>query len=323
MGRKTEKELNNIRKKYGVDTIWSWSRYNCYKNSPYEFYLKYIKKIEPDKQDSIYLRAGGGAHEIIEDYYNDIINYEDMEVKYDELLFELQLDGYEYNRMDSDRNIDTGNRYEDNMRLFFKEHIPIRYNPIIEKSITIKVGKHIFVGYIDVCFNANGTIVVGDWKSSTIYTGEKAIKERGQLVLYTLGLVQAGVPLEKIIFSWNFMKYKTIKYKQKDGKIKYRNMERRLSHEHLDVIDVTDCWISQKITQQELDEFEKKIEKDLDEIVDRINNYENNQDENIWMGEVVDNKNIFYFENLCGYSEKLHVPLREYYEYANMFLFKE
>ena len=69
IGRKTNKELEEIKKKYNTDRIWSWSRFNSYHNSPYEYYLKYIKKVPEDRQDCIYTVTGGMAHEIMENLY--------------------------------------------------------------------------------------------------------------------------------------------------------------------------------------------------------------------------------------------------------------
>ena len=45
MGRKTGEELEEVKRKYGVDRLWSWSRFNAYHNSQYEYFLKYIKEI--------------------------------------------------------------------------------------------------------------------------------------------------------------------------------------------------------------------------------------------------------------------------------------
>ena len=38
--RKTSEELQQIMKKENVSRIWSWSRFNSFHNSPYEYYLR-------------------------------------------------------------------------------------------------------------------------------------------------------------------------------------------------------------------------------------------------------------------------------------------
>ena len=42
MRRKTKEELKEITKKYNVNRLWSWSKFNTYHNSPYEYYLKSV-----------------------------------------------------------------------------------------------------------------------------------------------------------------------------------------------------------------------------------------------------------------------------------------
>ena len=52
--RKTWEELQAIMKKEGYSRIWSWSKWNCFKNSWYEYYLKYIITVKEDRVNSIY-----------------------------------------------------------------------------------------------------------------------------------------------------------------------------------------------------------------------------------------------------------------------------
>ena len=56
--------------------------------------------------------------------------------------------------------------------------------------------------------------------------GAKAENESGQLVLYAIGLNQQGIPMDKIKIRWNFLKYVTIQYEQKNGTVKTREVER-------------------------------------------------------------------------------------------------
>ena len=82
--RKTSKELQELMKKEGVDKIWSWSKINTFLNSPYEYYLKYIKKIPEDRANSIYTTTGSIAHNILEKLYTKAIKYEDMIDEYND-----------------------------------------------------------------------------------------------------------------------------------------------------------------------------------------------------------------------------------------------
>ena len=62
-------DLNKLKKKFEVDTLWAWSRYNSYHNDPYGYMLKYIKHVPEQIKDSIWRISGGIVHDIIEDYY--------------------------------------------------------------------------------------------------------------------------------------------------------------------------------------------------------------------------------------------------------------
>uniref|UniRef100_UPI0039EC3733 PD-(D/E)XK nuclease family protein n=1 Tax=Clostridium perfringens TaxID=1502 RepID=UPI0039EC3733 len=72
-------------------------------------------------------------------------------------------------------------------------------------------GNNVFQGYIDfITRDKNGDYHIIDWKTSTIYTGKKVLKESGQLILYAERLIQRGVPIDKIHIKWNFLKYCTV-----------------------------------------------------------------------------------------------------------------
>ena len=354
MARKTGKELEELKIKHGVRDIFSWSRYSCYKNSPYEFFLKYILDEESDMIPSIYLVSGGLCHEIIEDYYNGVIKYEEMILKYEEGLFNMNLQDLKYNRVDEEKNLNIGNSYEGCIREFFKNHSIIKDRIFIEKYIDIKVGKYFFQGYIDATIKKDDYVIIGDWKTSTIYTGKKAEKESGQLKLYTLGLYKKGIPLDKILYGWNFLKYYSISYMQKNGKLNTLNIERNIDPMETKALrnniistikdkgynledyemykfkelpedikseyKIDDCWILSSITERELLEFEKEIEDDLDGLYEKIDEYNIREDEEIWMGEVIDASNSYYFNNLCSFSFKKHKPFAEYIENAKMFM---
>ena len=73
--RKSFEELEQLKKDFQTDRLWSWSRVNSVHNSLYEYYLKYIKHVPEDRQDSIYTVTGGISHDIIEKFYTNEISY--------------------------------------------------------------------------------------------------------------------------------------------------------------------------------------------------------------------------------------------------------
>ncbi|WP_283697635.1 PD-(D/E)XK nuclease family protein [Clostridium perfringens] len=204
--RVSKKKLESIKKKYNVNTLWSWSKYNSYKIDQFGWYLKYIKHLKETKT-SIYSVSGGNCHDIIERYYQKEITYNQMIEEYEAALVEMNMDELKYNRKDEKANDKIANTYENSIRHFFKNHVPIEGKVITEQFVTINVDGNIFQGYIDFINKEDDVFIITDWKTSTIYTGKKIDKERGQLVLYAESLVQKGIPLEKIKIRWNFLKY--------------------------------------------------------------------------------------------------------------------
>lgn len=204
--RVSKKKLEAIKKKYNVDELWSWSKYNSYKIDPFGWYLKYLKKIKETKS-SIYSVSGGNCHEILERFYSKEIPYEKMIEEYESKLFDMNMEELKYNRKNEEANNKIANTYENCVKHFFQNHIPIQGKVIIEQFVTINVNGNIFQGYIDFLNKEDDCYVITDWKTSTIYTGKKIEKERGQLVLYAESLIQKGIPIEKIKIRWNFLKY--------------------------------------------------------------------------------------------------------------------
>ena len=104
MGRKTGEELEEVKRKYGVDRLWSWSRFNTYHNSPFEYYLKYIKGVSEDRQDCIYTVTGGMAHEIMENLYLGKSKYEDMDNDFEDAWMTADIAELKFDRNDAEKN---------------------------------------------------------------------------------------------------------------------------------------------------------------------------------------------------------------------------
>jgi len=358
--RKTKEELDKVKKKFGVDRLFSWSRYNTYKNSPSEYFLKYIKKEIPDRSGTtIYGISGNCCHDILEDFYLGKIKYEDCITKYENSLFDMQLAELKYDRMDEEMNAKISDKYENSIRHYFKNFIPIPKNVALEKFILIKVGEYLFNGYVDCIWkDDDGIYHIVDFKTSTEYTGKKLKKERGQLKLYTMGLIQMGIPLENIVVEWDFLKYIKATYQQKNGKFKSRNVIRRdmaaelstpiimwlnhfkyepdayisqaikensfecLPQEVKDKFSLGNAYTQVKLTQEDLSEFEDEIIRDLDELIEKEKDYELTKNDSVFYHEITQQDSYFYY-NLSEYSDKLNPCWREYLDNLEMFMDKE
>lgn len=360
--RKTEKEINEICKKLHIDILWSWSRYNTYKTDHYSFFLKYIKNIKEDRRDSIYCVSGGYCHDIIERYYNGTITQKDMINEYEDSLLTMNIAEYKYDRSDEDKNAAIADKYENCIRHFFRHHIkPDNMKMLLEMFCTIKITDSIiFQGYIDNCGvytdkNGKKKIVITDYKTSTIYKGEKLEKESGQLYLYAEGIRQkTGMSLEDISIRYLFLKYVNVKYLQANGVWKERQIERnqigsklvstakmwlkKLDYDPNDYVDdvvlynsidnlpddvkekfiISDCYVYLPLTQENIDNLKADIIETVTEINNKTKEYEKTNDENIFWTDVTE-KNEYFFSVLSGYSRILHKPYDEYLKSKEMF----
>ena len=254
--RKTNEELQALKEHYGVKELWSFSKVNKFLTSPYEYYLKYILHIKEDRRDGIYTTSGGTIHDILEKFYRGEIKYEDMITSYEGALFLFDQAELKYNKTDEEKNAKIANKYEDCIRHFFKYHKPFTQKAMIEQFAVTKIGDNIFQGYIDFVFqDEDGTVTILDWKSSTIYTGAKVLKEGKQLLIYAQSLIQHGMPMDKIKICWNFLKYINVSFIQQNGKPKERQIERNAIGSSLANTIKTKMKATKNYTEEEINSY--------------------------------------------------------------------
>ena len=212
MARLSRKQMNKLKEQYGVDVIYSFSRYNNFIQDPYSYYLTYLRHAPQKEKQSIYSLQGTAIHEILQDYLEGKTTYEEMLDRYEETLMQINLDGYMYDCSDKDRNKNIADKYEESIRLFFKNYQPTGNKYLIEKPVVVKIGRFLFLGYIDLITRTKeGKFQILDIKSSSIYKGEKKKKESSQLLIYAQAIRDKfNVPLSQIECKWLFCKYVTV-----------------------------------------------------------------------------------------------------------------
>lgn len=262
-----------------------------------------------------------------------------------------------YDRSDKDKNERIAKKYEDCMRHFFSNHIKVTDKPIIEQFVLIKVGEHYFQGYIDFINvevrDKRKKIIITDWKTSSIYKGDKLLKESGQLLLYGEGIHQkTGMSYEDIIIRFNFMKYVNVTYTQKKGDQKIRQIERNAIGEKLqsnaktwlkhfkydedeigifleqmlntngisclpkeiqEKFEISDCFVEVELNEEIIKEHIQKINNIIAEVEDKEKQYQLTKDKNIFWQDV-DKQSSYYHTNLSGYSANIHMPYKKYLE---------
>lgn len=365
--RKTRDELNELCKKLNVDILDSWSKYHCYKQDKWEAFLKYVLHEKEDRTNGIYAVSGGYCHDIIEKLYSGEIEYKDMINMYEDSLLTMNIAELKYDRNDAEKNEKIANKYESCIRHFFKNHNVIKQPHRIEHFITIRITDDIVLqGYIDFLFtekytdengNEKTRIRIVDWKTSTRYSGKKIDSECGQLVIYAEGIRQAlDIPLEDIICEWNFLKYVTVTYEQKNGKKKDRYIERNVIGESLvntakmwlkefgyeddmesyidkmildntidclpkevrDKFEIKDCYVQVPLSEEKIDELKSDIADTIHEFRDKEKEYKETKDEMLFWQDVTD-EDAFRLATLSGYSRALHKPYDDYLKDQDMF----
>jgi len=350
-------DISALKEKYGVDRIWSFSRVNTYIGCPYSYFLKYVKRLK-ELRTSIYSVLGSEFHDILEKFYLGKIEYDDMVHMANAIILDVNEKDMKFDRSDAEKNKSMSKKYFECIRHFFLNYKPLSAKILTEKEIVIQVGKNIFIGYIDAVHKESETYIITDYKSSTVYSGEKKILQEGrQLILYALGLNQGGIPLENIRCRWNFLKYASITFFQKNGKPKTMISERNGIVEKLEAqikiamkdigIDeyetadiltramrsndmtlfptevqnkftIEDCYVDVPINQTNIDKLQNEFVETINDIVKKEIEFEESGDDGIWK-KVLSDRDTFFCSNLCGYTPKVCPCYKDFLDNRDLF----
>lgn len=223
-------ELEKVKQKYNVDTLWSFSRFDTYRTSQFEYLLKYIqKKKENNEIISAYAPLGGAVHDLIEGLYEGKLNFDILGSEFDDVwTTNIEVADLKFDRCDSNKNSSIKNKYYKDLIHFFSNYNKLPYKMINEQFLTVQISDNIvFQGYADAIYkNEDDIVTIVDYKTSTKYSAKSLLAHSAQLVLYSEALRQKGVPKDKIRCCFNFLKYVDIDCEQVNGKIKTRSIER-------------------------------------------------------------------------------------------------
>ena len=219
--RLNHKQLDNLKKKYGVDRIWSFSRVNSFHNCPKEYQKHYLEHLKLDS-GNVYTEFGTFSHNTIQSLVRGEIKYNEMYPKWQDEVGNWEVDPNSY-QFDNDK-IKTG--YIANLNHYFKHtQVPAGSQFETEKPVLATIGennKYVFVGYVDTQYvDEDGNLVLIDYKTSSRSSFSKAkLPEKSlQLMLYAIGKHQhSHLPYSKIRCMFDMMKYVTVHYQQENGK---------------------------------------------------------------------------------------------------------
>jgi len=219
MDRQADKRLEEL-KASGVP-IYSISRLDCINRCLAEAWETYHEGNRGS--GNIYALCGSKVHEVLEGIVNGENTEDDLYPAVTAELEEAEMLGYEFPKM-ADGSDGIRDKWVKDMTHFCKTYkSPDPKNLTTEELFIYKSPNgNVLQGYIDLQRrNKDGSVDIYDYKTSSLYTGSN-IKEHGrQLVVYQMGLEQAGVTVKST--SWIFLKYaevrfmgkKTVKSKEK------------------------------------------------------------------------------------------------------------
>ena len=243
LARMTYEEREELKKKYNVDTILSYSKMSTFTEHPWAYRIIYLEKDLKVDTSNVYTIFGTWMHDLIQSYYEGEITKEELPTKYKSIINDWLLFYPEYRFMSE--NVQNG--YLDNLENYFNTFVPIDKKMLIEKTVTTVVNRngknYVLVGYVDAMWGeideeGNHHIYILDFKTSSKsgFSGKGLLGKSKQLLIYAKAVHEmTGVPVDNIHVGYDMMKYVKRYYKLKSGKwSKPSLVERRQLVEKLD-----------------------------------------------------------------------------------------
>ena len=219
MERQSDKRLEEL-KVSGVP-IYSISRLDCINRCLAEAYETYHNNNRGES--NIYALCGSKVHDVLEGIVNGNNTTKDLFPAVNQELEEAEMLGYDFPKM-PDGSDGIRKKWIADITHFCTYYKPPKHQNLTAEELFIYTSPkgNVLQGYIDLQkTNDDGSVDIYDYKTSSLYTGA-GIKEHGrQLVVYQMGLEQAGIKVRSV--SWIFLKYveirfmgkKTVKSKEK------------------------------------------------------------------------------------------------------------
>nr|DAN63629.1 MAG TPA: PD-(D/E)XK nuclease superfamily protein [Herelleviridae sp.] len=305
--KRNQEELKELKVKNKNLKVLSFSMLSTLEQCLRYYKFNYIDKIGVEG-DNVYTYLGSLAHLLIEKLYRKEITNKEAINKW---LYKLNTMPYffvDYSKAEKyekqlemkEKNRKYKNNYNLNMVRYFKNFKKLDYKDFLqEQRVFIKLEDvfnnptfkdYVFNGIVDfIGLNDDGSIDIIDYKTSTMYKGEKLELHSFQLILYAICLENLGFKINRI--GWNFLKYARKLKRFKNGNVRMTNVERRnLTYKD----EFEDCIV-------EIDYNSLNKRKALKFIFDNVKKmYMVERNKNIDTNDFPCNYNEFFCKNLCG-----------------------
>lgn len=202
--------------------LWSFSRCNGYNDCPYSYYLSKTRYKEGIA--NVYSLTGTLSHDLLErNYTEEKLTNDYMLQTFNNGMLNILSNGYRF------MSSKVESSYLANMRHYFATFV--EDDKIKECEVFVALPLWIydkglqdeyFQGWCDaILYNDDGTVSIGDFKTSTIFKGKDLIKKSKQLILYAIAYEHLYKVKVKSIF-FDFLKYADVKVNNR-----YKTVERK------------------------------------------------------------------------------------------------
>ena len=191
--------------------VYSISRLDCINHCLYEAYCTYV--LNDRGENNVYAMLGGKVHDVLENIVNGKATEADLKPAVEEELEDIDILGLSFPK---DRQGGDGIRkaWETDMYHFCDTYKSPKNSGEFhtEELFIYETSKgNVLQGYIDLYHcNKDGSISIYDYKTSSLYKGSDLAAHGRQLVLYAMGMEQAGHKVKSV--NWIFLKYVEIKF---------------------------------------------------------------------------------------------------------------
>lgn len=199
--------------------IYSHSKLSTYEACPLRYKLKYIDKIEVEKEEGIEAFLGKRVHETLEKLYRNL--------RYSRLITADELLNYYNDQWSKNWNNSviiakkdlTANNYKDTgikcIRNYYQRHAPFENGVTIgiEEKIAFPLsedGRYTIQGYIDRLDRTKDNIYeIHDYKTSGSLPLQKDRDDDRQLALYEIGIRKKYPDIREVKLIWHYLVFDT------------------------------------------------------------------------------------------------------------------
>lgn len=306
--RKNQEELKELRVNNKNLKVLSFSMLSTLEQCIRYYKFNYIDKVGIEG-DNVYTYLGSLAHLLIEKLYREEITNKEAIEKWLNKINSMTYLFVDYSKAEKyekqlemkKKNRKYKNNYNLSMVRYFKNFKKIDYKDFLqEQRVYIKLDKmfnspmfkdYVFNGIVDfIGLNEDGSIDILDYKTSTMYKGNKMELHSFQLLLYAICFENMGFKVNRI--GWNFLKYARKIRKFKNGNTRLTNIERRMLKYN---DEFEDCIVEIEYNI----ENKKKALKFIFDNVKLMFNIDRVKDKNTNL--IPCNYNEFFCKNLCSF----------------------